>query len=94
LTDAEVCLPNSRGVFAFSLRSAAELRVIAEPVLDEIFGVKFGEVLDVAMLGRLMPILTDESAMRLAARAYKVRRTSSGPLQTGRSRPAGAREQH
>lgn len=69
-------------------RRGAELRVIAEPVLDEIFGVKFGEVLDVAMLGRLMPILTDESAMRLAARAYKVQESSIDPQRLGIMRDA------
>ena len=74
-------------------RPTAELREIAEPVIKEVFSVKFGEVLDVAMLSRLMPILTDDAAMRLAARAYKVGSLAlcNWRLLTG---GVGSREQH
>jgi hypothetical protein len=49
-----------------------ELRRILNPVLSELFDVEFDERLEISKLTRLMPILTDEAAMRLSARAYTI----------------------
>jgi len=49
-----------------------ELRRIIDPVIEELFRVHFDERLELSKLIRLLPILTDDAALRLSARAYTI----------------------
>ena len=48
------------------------MRRIIDPVITELFDVNFDERLELSKLARLLPILNDEAALRLSARAYTI----------------------
>lgn len=48
------------------------MRRIIDPVITELFDVHFDERLELSKLARLLPILNDEAALRLSARAYTI----------------------
>jgi hypothetical protein len=75
------------------------LRRIINPVILELFGVQFDERLEISKLTRLMPILTDDAAMRLSARAYTIAEEDIDQerlkiMRDSLLQPAGAKQQN